>query len=269
MDWCNALAERWLKCGSSNASGQALVPSNKYFQIGRDGIQMFSANCPSHVPLTKISCCNSDGDLLQISCEQMDDWKIPAEGNLILDFVSIKRPALDDKRLTDEEFHNVWMRLASDKHVGSTELMMTDHWKLDLLHVLCWDNYFNSEQARSTVECISYNDDKVEAAVTVSAPPAWAHFYWKRSKVQKSMLPACCRIPRAWAMRQVIRKPAFVIILSNSWVLFFQARCNEHAIFTTANDRLKCNCLVGLSHEVSAAFLAVAFTSTCILHAMT
>ena len=46
-------------------------------------------------------------------------------------------------------------------------LFRTEHWKLELLEVLCWDHYFSSDNAKSIVDTFTYGRDKVRACTTV------------------------------------------------------------------------------------------------------
>ena len=57
-------------------------------------------------------------------------------------------------------------RAGIDGSVKSS-LFMTEHWKLELLEVLCWDYYFSCVQAKSIVNTFTYGQDKVKAATDV------------------------------------------------------------------------------------------------------
>lgn len=53
------------------------------------------------------------------------------------------------------------------KRNASSHPFTTEHWKLELLNVLCWDCYFTCLQAKTIVNEFSYGQDKIKAATTV------------------------------------------------------------------------------------------------------
>eukprot|EP00210_Caulerpa_lentillifera_P002102 g2017.t1 len=121
-------------------------------------------------------------------------WDIPSQGQLNIQFISQKRPDIDEK-LNENQFASLWNKLTSEDTTGastldfnighsdsnskttlkaksafctrSNKVFVTDTWKLELLEVLCWDYYFTCEQASSIVKTFTYARDKVKAATMV------------------------------------------------------------------------------------------------------
>jgi len=102
-----------------------------------------------------------DGRAFTLTEERNWPARMPLKGLLDVTIKMLSRPPVDSKPISEEQFGRLWVALVHNNVEAS------DEWRLALVRILSKDNYFTAKQVGWILNDISWEAEKMEAAMTL------------------------------------------------------------------------------------------------------